>query len=397
MPSEISLSSVTVPTSPERSETDVQAGAANTAATGSDDSMVKLLSRWLCLSETQRHALGALCREVDLVSALVEQSTGDISSTFHRLAENARNQSERVLKLTESATTVEFDGRRISLSDIIQIIDESLTSIIEKIVDTSKHGISMVYSLDDVIVDIDSVETLIRDIEGINQQTNLLALNAMIEAARAGDAGKGFAVVANEVKALSNTVNDMAHRMRVEVGKVSRGVKESHARIQNVANIDMSDNIMMKDHIANLMQCVVEQNASFSTVLSQSGELASEISEDISGMVVSLQFQDRTKQRLQNVVDTMSALAIGIGDVQRQTQENSTVHSVPITIDEDWVRHIIGELSLGEMRSRFVSAFLMGDGELISGIDEAVEENVAADREASNDVELFDDDIELFK
>lgn len=397
MPSEISLSSVTVPTSPERSETDVQAGAANTAATGSDDSMVKLLSRWLCLSETQRHALGALCREVDLVSALVEQSTGDISSTFHRLAENARNQSERVLKLTESATTVEFEGRRISLSDIIQIIDESLTSIIEKIVDTSKHGISMVYSLDDVIVDIDSVETLIRDIEGINQQTNLLALNAMIEAARAGDAGKGFAVVANEVKALSNTVNDMAHRMRVEVGKVSRGVKESHARIQNVANIDMSDNIMMKDHIANLMQCVVEQNASFSTVLSQSGELASEISEDISGMVVSLQFQDRTKQRLQNVVDTMSALAIGIGDVQRQTQENSTVHSVPITIDEDWVRHIIGELSLGEMRSRFVSAFLMGDGELISGIDEAVEENVAADREASNDVELFDDDIELFK
>lgn len=70
---------------------------------------------------------------------------------------------------------------------------------------------------------------------------------------------------------------------------------------------------------------------------------------------------------------------------------------MPITIDEDWVRHIIGELSLGEMRSRFVSAFLMGDGELISGIDEAVEENVAADREASNDVELFDDDIELFK
>ncbi len=376
---------------------DIPAEAEDPAPAGAHGDMVELLSRWLRLSETQRHALTALGPEIDVVSALVEQSAGDISDRFQSLAENARIQTERVQDLAETASAVEFEGRMITLTEIIAMIDEHLTSVIGKIVETSKHGVSMAYALDDVIRDIGGVEQLIGEIEAINKQTNLLALNAMIEAARAGDAGRGFAVVAHEVQTLSKTVNGVANRMRDVVGNVSGGIKEGHARIQKVANIDMSDNILMKDRIAKLMQCIVDQNVSFATALMCSGELAEEITGDISGLVTSLQFQDRTKQRLQNVVDTLSALSAGLDEVQRDTQENVATLVGPIAIDEDWVRHIIGDLTLGEMRARFVSSMLLGDGKTTSNVGGGSDEDMAAHRQASDDIELFDDDVELFR
>ena len=89
MSRELAHSDLPASTSSEGPVPDMPEVAANSAAAGTNENMVELLSRWLCLSETQRHALNALCREVDLVSALVEQSTDDISDKFQGLAENA--------------------------------------------------------------------------------------------------------------------------------------------------------------------------------------------------------------------------------------------------------------------------------------------------------------------
>lgn len=367
---------------------------------GNHHDVVGILSDWLCLSEVQRHALHALCKELGLVSDLVEQSAEDISGKFRNLAENARVQTVRVKDLVETANSIEFEGENVSLTEMVLMIDDHLTSVITKIVDTSKHGIAMVYALDDVIDDIIGVEKLIADIQAINKQTNLLALNAMIEAARAGEAGKGFAVVANEVKALSRTVNDVAVRMSEEVGNVSKGIKDGHATIQKVANVDMTDNIMMKDRIGKLMRCIIDQNMSFTTALSSSAELSKEITTDISHLVTSLQFQDRTKQRLQNVADTLMALSLGKDELQKETQENVPALAGPIEVDEAWVEHLVSELTLGEMRARFVSSILLGSPVDDESVGHLGTDDETAHRRASDDVSLFgdddDDDIELF-
>lgn len=90
--------------------------------------------------------------EATAVAVSSGQTTTDISSNLHRLAESSNH------------TALEVDGLARTAGEI-----SSIVKLIHEIAD----------------------------------QTNLLALNAAIEAARAGESGRGFAVVADEVRKLA--------------------------------------------------------------------------------------------------------------------------------------------------------------------------------------------------
>ncbi|MBL4666809.1 MAG: hypothetical protein JKY04_05480, partial [Sneathiella sp.] len=163
---------------------------------GDPDLPYQFLNKWLSLSETQQKAMTIVMSEIDLVSELVETNISDIPQKFQELAKHSQTQSDQVSTLADAAQNIQYQGKSIDLTEVISTIDQHLSSMIAKIIETSKHGVEVVYALDDVTKDVVKVEALIGQIESINKRTNMLALNARIEAARAGSAGQGFAVVA---------------------------------------------------------------------------------------------------------------------------------------------------------------------------------------------------------
>ncbi|MBO6824588.1 MAG: hypothetical protein JJ879_00190 [Sneathiella sp.] len=363
----------------------------------------EFLARWISLSETQRKALGIVMDEIGLVSDLVETNITDISARFQELALNTQKQSGSIGEMIAGAQNIEYNGNVFDMAGVIQTVDQHLTTMISKIVDTSKHGVEVVYALDDVTTDVGKVERLIGDIEGINKQTNLLALNARIEAARAGEAGKGFAVVAHEVQDLAKTVNSLAETMREEISNVADGVRHGHSQIKQIANIDLSENILVKDTISELMDCVVRQNAQFTDALKSSENISKEISRDIFSVITKLQFQDRAKQRLENLTGTLSVMEKSLEAYEENTTRTFLGNLPPSVEQETWFRSVIQDLTLGEMRDRFLSAVFGEEApqeasENHSDSSNENKENILKDKDLLDapSEEFDDDDIELF-
>jgi methyl-accepting chemotaxis protein len=143
------------------------------------------------------------------------------------------------------------------------------------------------------------------DVESIAFQTNMLALNAAIEAAHAGTVGKGFAVVAQEVRALSEAARSIGKRISGTVGVISGALVEIGTKNEKVSSRDQQAVADSEQHIRTVLERFNQRTTRLADVARQSQKASEAIKNEVCESLVQLQFQDRTGQILQHVVDSM--------------------------------------------------------------------------------------------
>lgn len=348
---------------------------------------VRCLDSWLGLSDVQRRTLEALVSEVMGSSDLVERGAITLSDSFRDLVSQANTQTERVESIAQIVSRIEVDGELISLQQVTRELETSLVEVVDHIISLSKKAMEMVYALDDVIANVDKVEVLIGDIETINRQTNLLALNATIEAKRAGEAGRAFSVVAGEVRDLSNRTKSLAEQMRSQVGTVTRGVREGHTILQGVATMDLSSHILVKERLDRMLRALLEQNEAFREVLDEAAHASNDMSKSISGLVMGMQFQDRFKQRLEHVTDSMHVLAVALADLEDETRTAFPDATKDSSRADALVDQVLGKVRMDEVRKRLI-ARLMSGGDL-SELDRPELFEEGAQHDGDDGIELF--------
>ena len=154
------------------------------------------------------------------------------------------------------------------------------------------------------------LRTMAADVAAIAAQTNLLALNAAIEAARAGEAGRGFAVVADAVRSLSSKSSETGQQMSAKVDIINNAITQLVQAASSGADQDSHSVAGSEDSI----QRVLERFKSVTGRLAESADLLQQesfgIRDELTEVLVSLQFQDRVSQILSHVRDNIEDLHV---------------------------------------------------------------------------------------
>ena len=91
----------------------------------------------------------------------------------------------------------------------------------------------------------------------------------------------------------------------------------------------------------------------------------------------------------------MSTLGQALSGLDRESRDQVDGLEAGAVLGEDWISRIIDDLTLGEMRQRFVSAILLNQGE-VEALDGKSAVASLTGHEKARDYSEDSDDIELF-
>jgi methyl-accepting chemotaxis protein len=333
---------------------------ATAAAAAPPGRHISLLQQWMSIAGLQQRVIETLASEITRTSDFVETEADSLSMRFQRLADSARQQTQRVDSLTELAVGIDVEGKMVRIDQVAKLFEGTLSEVVDKILLLAKDSTDMVFALDSLGTSIRNVGKCNAGIDEINRTLNMLALNARIEGERAGHAGAAFRVVADEVYELSKSTRALAETMKTELKVMTDGITCSHDKLKRVATVDLSDDILVKERLERLLRALVHRNDGLSHIVADALKESQAISDDVGGMITGIQFQDRTKQRLEHVVDTLQVLANALEEIKSNTAREVPDFVGESALDTAWIKHLLARYTMTEMRERFVAQMLDG-------------------------------------
>lgn len=266
-----------------------------------------LFSQLQHLIDTQRRAMQ---QDAGRLKALLQDAIEKLVSSFSGLHALLREQQNIAGDLTDNYQHDRSEADN-SFETFVNRVSDILNAFVQTTISTAHSSMQLVERMDMIRAKVDSILSILVEINSIAGQTNLLALNAAIEAARAGEAGRGFAVVADEVRALSARSSGFAGTIRSLVDDVNETVKGAEAALQQLAEHDMTFTLRSKEQVEIMMEGLQSTNAQIVGVVAQMSSISGRVEIEVNTAVTALQFQDMSNQliaHLQNRLHTWESI-----------------------------------------------------------------------------------------
>lgn len=246
-------------------------------------------------------------RQIENSRTQTEGAIAQMSNRFTSLVGRLKSALEAA-RLSNAEVPAE-DGSESTLLDNVFFSSRSqlsgvITNLAEALVNRKTSFEQLKILADDTAV----LKSMAEGVEKIASQTNLLALNAAIEAARAGEVGRGFAVVADEVRSLSVQSGETGRRITESINHFTGSVQNTMAQ----ATESMEQDLLLEEQGSTAITDVLESLEWMTNGMSEASEILKreslDILNEVSDIIMSLQFQDRTSQILIHVTEGLSEL-----------------------------------------------------------------------------------------
>ncbi len=226
-----------------------------------------------------------------------------LAARFSDIMQRQSNAMEIFDNMINSKTLDEHGESVTHLTAEVRNALEGVTASIETVLGSKNEVVDQIKPLTNYT---ESLTDMANEISSIASQTDLLALNAAIEAARAGEQGRGFAVVADEVRQLATSANRSGQKIIQNANEINNQVRMTLEQVEKQS----AEESAQMERSKEVIQSVIERYQASESKISESANtivgISDGIQNDINEALVSLQFQDRTSQTLENMAANIS-------------------------------------------------------------------------------------------
>jgi methyl-accepting chemotaxis protein len=266
----------------------------------------------------------SMMTQIQEVQTLLEDAVLELILRFQAITDQATEDAKATAAQFHHSMKSDEDASREET--MLVETDKMLGNFCDGVMESSQLGMRVAMVVADVEVTTQGIPPLLEEIEFISDQTRLLALNAAIEAARAGEQGRGFAVVAEEVTKLATRSQSAATNIREVVTSMEASTRSAMESLQGFTTINLEKVLATKERITEVANHIKEQNQKLHQGVVNATQGAQHHANNVTEIVMSMQFQDITKQRLEKVVNL-------IRDLQGQLTQASSTPNTPATLD----------------------------------------------------------------
>jgi len=250
--------------------------------------------------------------QIDESRMQLEDAISSLTSRFANLVERikaASDASEAVTGFDDCCPGKETESIKNMSADIFDSSREQLNKLVTRMESSVRTKNEMLTKIDSLSKDIMNLKTMAQSVEKIASQTNLLALNAAIEAARAGEMGRGFAVVADEVRELSRQSGETGDHISKMVTSINETMSDTLKSAEDSVRLEKETGDEAGEIVKHVMLCF----ETLTSRLSESSEILKNenvgMQDEITDILVSLQFQDRVSQILSHVSTSLTGFS----------------------------------------------------------------------------------------
>lgn len=238
-------------------------------------------------------------RDIHIISDEMKSGVDGLMDHLESLSDRANRDVDQ----TQQASPIHAKKDEDQTGDMgFETYDLALDSFVQEVDNSSRVALQIGSVVRQVGASTRAIAPILEEIEFLADQTRLLALNAAIEAARAREHGRGFAVVAEEVAKLASRSGLAATNIKKLVDGAVASVAEAIEELESLGSMDMSSVYQAKEKLGYLNNTVAEKNHELATMVIEVNTRAETLVKDITQVLMTMQFQDLTKQKVKKLV-----------------------------------------------------------------------------------------------
>src|SRR5258706_2250849 len=272
-----------------------------------DQNAQQLLARWAMMTRDSKIQLEEVDQHVSEVMNHAESAVVEIGRRFVEVTRKTRKQVELAVGLLSRTGGEESraTGQALdSLTDYINASDALLKNLGEQLLALGEQLANLAARQEAVREDSKRIDGALDQLAALASEIRVLALDS---SRRGGTDNRAFVEMTDRVRALSLTADESSRAIRKTLEDIKAQAGTTDTAIRALAKQGRDAGRTSNQQVTELTGATLRKTQEVHTALGEIGALGERIQDDIKQIVIELQFQDITQQKLQRLKQPMIA------------------------------------------------------------------------------------------